>query len=59
MIKMDIEDVEYEALLGTEKTIKINKPGLAISIYHNGMDYSIRHHNARHFDTILYAWIGR
>ncbi len=72
LIKMDIEGAEYEALLGAEKTIKRDRPGLAISIYHNGLDYyriaelilqfvpeyhlAVRHHKARHVDTVLYAF---
>ena len=72
-IKMDIEGAEYEALLGAEKTIVREKPGLAVSIYHNAEDYyrlaelilrlvpeyklAVRHHKDRHVDTVLYAWI--
>lgn len=72
-IKMDIEGAEYEALIGAEKTIKRERPGLAISIYHNVNDYyrlaelllsyvpeyklAVRHHKDRHVDTVLYAWI--
>lgn len=72
-IKMDIEGAEYQALLGAKQVIMRDKPGLAISIYHNAVDYfrlaelvkefvpeyklAIRHHKERHVDTVLYAWI--
>ncbi len=72
-IKMDIEGSEFAALHGAEKIIKRCKPRLAISIYHNGDDYTriplylkelvpeynlaVRHHNKNHCDTDLYCWI--
>lgn len=72
-IKMDIEGAEYAALMGAKRTIIREKPGLAISIYHNACDYyrlaklilefvpeyklAVRHHKDRHVDTVLYAWI--
>jgi len=39
LIKMDIEGFEFNALKGAEKSIKIFKPILLISIYHDGMAF--------------------
>ena len=38
-IKMDIEGAEYEALLGARKLIEINRPRMAISVYHKYEDF--------------------
>ncbi len=70
-IKMDIEGVEYEALLGAEKTIRKHKPKLAICIYHKPEDvwklphlilqfnpdykFYIRHYSMTRDETVLYA----
>lgn len=70
-IKMDIEGAEYKALLGSEKTIKKNKPKLAICVYHKPEDiiklpslilqyvpdykFFIRHYSTTQDDTVLYA----
>lgn len=72
-IKLDIEGSELDALIGAEKTLKRDKPLLAICIYHRQgdtlaiMDYLsrivpeyrfwIRHYSALQVDTVLYAAI--
>lgn len=71
-IKADIESFEYKMLKGAEKTIKNNKPRLAICIYHNAVDmysilllihrinpdyrFSVRHHSLTLSETVLYAY---
>lgn len=71
-LKADIESFEYKCLLGAEKSIRANKPKLAICIYHNAVDFysvllllksfrndykfSIRHYSLSTEDTILYAY---
>jgi FkbM family methyltransferase len=70
-IKMDIEGAEFEALCGSINTISLNKPKLAISIYHKQIDlyrlfnfikslrddyqFYFRIHNKLGVDAILYA----
>ena len=70
-IKMDIEGSEAKALRGAEKTIRRDKPRLAISIYHKPEDYFeipflikemvpeyklyIRHHTFNKNNTVVYA----
>jgi len=39
LIKMDIEGYEFDAIKGSEKTIKSQKPVLIISLYHDGKSF--------------------
>lgn len=71
-IKMDVEGSELQSLIGAEKTIKINKPRLAISVYHKpedlvelgeyilklNPDYKLilRQYNSNLWETVLYAF---
>ena len=70
-IKMDIEGKEYYALMGAKEIIAIQKPRLAISVYHRTDDiikipalllelvpeykFCIRHYSILSNETILYA----
>jgi FkbM family methyltransferase len=70
-IKMDIEGAELQALKGCAEIIKLNKPKLAISIYHKEMDYVdiaeyicslvpeyklyMRHYTPIYAETVLYC----
>lgn len=70
-IKMDVEGAEYNALLGSRKTITEQHPKLAISVYHKPEDiidipallleyqsdykFYLRHYSPFDNETILYC----
>jgi FkbM family methyltransferase len=43
LIKMDLEGGEMKALQGSEKTIRLCSPALAIAAYHDPKDFSLLH----------------
>ncbi|MHC1749828.1 MAG: FkbM family methyltransferase [Cellulosilyticaceae bacterium] len=71
-IKMDIEGSEMSALKGAEELIKINKPKMAVAVYHKISDFwevplylkqlnpeykfTIKHHSTSMYDTDIYAY---
>ncbi len=70
-IKMDIEGAEMSALKGAEKTIRRDRPALAISLYHKeddfitipayinelqlGYKFYLEHHTIHFWETVLFA----
>ena len=72
-LKADIEGSEWNMLLGGAKTIQINKPKIAICIYHNIYDFfriplllrkwvpeyrfAVRHHWNSFDETVLYCYV--
>jgi hypothetical protein len=73
-IKLDIEGAEASALRGASRTIREDKPRLAISLYHRlqdfyelplllrglnpGYRFAIDHYSIHSEETVLYAWEG-
>lgn len=71
LIKMDIEGAEFDALHGAERTIRRDKPQMAICVYHRQGDmlaimeylqslvpeyrFWLRHYGPLGGDTVLYA----
>lgn len=72
-LKSDIEGFEWDMLHGVEKTIRRDKPNLAISIYHSIFDFfriyqylkelvpeytfAVRHHWNSFDETVLYCFL--
>lgn len=73
LIKMDIEGAEVNALQGARNIITMQRPKLAICVYHNLSDYweipillkkmvpeyhlGLRHHSMDNGGTVCYAWV--
>ena len=71
LIKMDVEGMELQALAGSERIIRYNKPKLAICVYHRpnhlweipllvrelNPDYRfyLRHYSTNMSETVMYA----
>lgn len=71
-IKLDVEGVEIEALLGAKELLNLSRPTWAISVYHKPNDlamayvllsqsrnkykFSLRCHGGDGADLMLYAW---
>jgi FkbM family methyltransferase len=71
LIKMDVEGAEINALKGSEKVIRRDRPDLALSLYHTpghlweipllihgwnlGYRFHVRCHAQNSFDSVLYA----
>ena len=72
-IKMDVEGAELDSLKGASQTIQIQKPRLAICLYHKQSDifeiptyllslvpeykFMIRHYSSNPWETVLYAYV--
>jgi hypothetical protein len=72
-IKMDIEGSELAALKGAEKTLREQRPRLAISLYHRREDFHaiplwldqlgcgyrfyLEHYSMHHEETVLYGTV--
>ena len=51
-VKYDVEGAEYEALLGTDKTIRAHTPELLVSLYHRSRDvFSLVNHIADRYGS--------
>lgn len=73
MIKMDVEGAELDALIGATQMIKLQKPRLAICLYHKLSDiyeipsfilsivpeyrFVVRHYSSNEWETVLYAYV--